>query len=1143
MRLSKYNSFFIGLSVLLWALSISTAAQVAPASWEGTVRDARGNVMPGAQVELREAGSGRTLTNTTDAQGAFSFSELLPGNYAVRIRWHNKTTTSRELLEIQPGNHLNSSVRVAVAGGGLVLQTVAAGAQPQASGGEKLSSRQVSKLPLNKRDFSQLLLLAAGTMTDTNGSANFTQQFAVNGQRGATAVFAMDGVDITDPELGGATFTNFNVDAVQEIQSLSGVMPPEIGHGAAGFTNIKTKAGTNLLHGSVFEFVRNSDFDARNFFDERNPGQPGRIPHFARNEFGFTLGGPVTLPGIYRGRDRTFFFGQYQGFRQVLGTTQVLAVPTQAERQGVDTTAFPGDTLYVPVNPQIAPILAAYPKPNDPQGSFGPRTYATSSKVATDTDQFSIRIDHRISDQGQLFVRFNLDNVNGPVTNPDQSAIDPSFAIQFHEPQRNLGLNYTRTVSPHFSSETSLGYIRSTPLFLPVNHTQPGMTFADGLYEPFNSPSGSVGGFYGNLYQVRQNFTYLHGTHTLKFGVETRFNRDSAIYAGNPNGQYVFGGGAAYAPMEIPSASGRHDIQAGAPLPDSLTGFLTASPFSYNTTAALALTPQGDRFDMVAVHREAYNFFFQDAWKVTPRFTLNYGLRYEVSSRLHAGGRRTSTFLTVDANGKSVPAWEAGARQIMVLNPQPPYKQDWNGWGPRASVEWRVSTATVLSAGGGITTILPPLGSEFVLAGVFPFIVSPNITALPAAPLPFKDAVVPLQLPPVYTTLGQLAFLTGRTSDVAPNTELDVPRFQADLSAVVPGHQPQPLSVFGTSPNLRNGYIENFTAGIEQTFKDVVVSASYVGTAGVKLPSIISPNSYSGASPEFARFTQFDSSGQVVGGYGPEILMGTPSHSTYHALQVSVSKNSPRLGLGFQSSYSFSKSLDDASAVAFGTSAPAGTVLQTLPQNPWNPGAEKGPSTFDVSQAFSGSVIQILPLDRVEYLRPLGKKLLEGWQVLNITTLATGSPFSVYSGVQQTGVGSAGADRPDQIAVPHFSTRRTVREDYFGRGANNASFFSIPIDVPGGTGPNQGRFGTLGRDTFRGPGFHNLDMALIKDTILGSRAHSEPTTLEFRAEFFNACNLVNFGLPVNILRGSGFGVINHTAGTSRQIQFSLKLIY
>jgi hypothetical protein len=140
-------------------------------------------------------------------------------------------------------------------------------------------------------------------------------------------------------------------------------------------------------------------------------------------------------------------------------------------------------------------------------------------------------------------------------------------------------------------------------------------------------------------------------------------------------------------------------------------------------------------------------------------------------------------------------------------------------------------------------------------------------------------------------------------------------------------------------------------------------------------------------------------------------------------------------------------------------------------------------------------------------------------------------------------VGAGGGDRPDQFATPALSTSRALREDYFGRGADNGSFFSIPIGVPGGTGPNQGRFGTLGRNTFRGPGLRDLDFGLIKDTTLGTRAGSEPVTLEFRAEFFNAFNIVNFGLPVNILRGSGFGIINHTAGTSRQVQFSLKLFY
>jgi hypothetical protein len=162
---------------------------------------------------------------------------------------------------------------------------------------------------------------------------------------------------------------------------------------------------------------------------------------------------------------------------------------------------------------------------------------------------------------------------------------------------------------------------------------------------------------------------------------------------------------------------------------------------------------------------------------------------------------------------------------------------------------------------------------------------------------------------------------------------------------------------------------------------------------------------------------------------------------------------------------------------------------------------------------------------------------------MSITTLASGSPFSVFSGVQQTGAGTAGGDRPDQIGTPPFSTSRKIREDYFGRGEANASYFYIPIGVPGGTGPNQGRFGTLGRNTFRGPAFHNFDVSLIKDTNFGWRGKSDAMTLQFRAEFFNVFNLVNFGLPANTIRGSGFGIISRTAGTSRQIQFCLRLIY
>ena len=408
----------------------------------------------------------------------------------------------------------------------------------------------------------------------------------MNGQRGTATVFALDGFDTTDPELGGATFSNFNVDAIQEVQANSGVMPAEIGHGAASFTNVVTKSGTNQVHGSFFEFARNAAFDARNYFDHKSVADERRIPPFVRNEFGFTNGGPVVLPGVYDGRGRTFYFGQYQGFRQVLGTTQVFPVPTAAERQGIDTETFPGDTLTVPVNPAIAPVLDRYPLPNDPSGAYGDRTYAASSKIYTRTDQFSVRIDHRISDKASLLTRFSLNQVTGPLTNPDQTAIDPSFAVQFFDHQRNAGVKYSRTISPHFISDTSFSYIRSTPFFPTINHTQPASTFGDGLFQGFNSAGGSIFGSFGNLYQLKQDMSYVHSNHAFKWGVEIRANRDATIFGSNPNGAYTFGGGTAYSPVLITSASGTHNIQPGDPLPDSLTGLLTATPYSFSIIAA-----------------------------------------------------------------------------------------------------------------------------------------------------------------------------------------------------------------------------------------------------------------------------------------------------------------------------------------------------------------------------------------------------------------------------------------------------------------------------------------------------------------------------------------------------------------------------
>jgi hypothetical protein len=1106
------------LAVLLLSTAAAYAQQAMQPVWQGVLRNPAG--APIQKAKIRLAGNGAKAEAVTGADGRFQLPGLPAGQYMLTVEANGRNVDYAQTIDLAPAA---PPVAITLSDQGELTVAVLKG--PTATGGEELSSQAVSELPLNKRDFSTLLLLAAGTMTDTNGATNFTQQFAINGQRGVEATFAMDGADISDPEMGGATFSNFNVDAVESIDSSSGWMPAEIGRGAAGFTNIHTRSGASGFHGSVFEFVRNSAFDARNYFDHATPAYPGRIPPFRRNEFGFTNGGPVFIPHAFDGRKRTFYFAQYQGFRQVLGTTQVMPVPTTAERTGLDTVTYPDgsvDTLNVPVDPGIAAVLVRYPIPNDSSGPFGANTYATASKVATDANQFSLRLDHRVSPKDQFFARFNLDNLSGPTTNPDQTAIDPSFGIVYIDRQRNVVGTYTRTVSSRLALESSISITRSTPGFPTPNYTDPAVKFNDGLFEPFNSAAGTVMQSYGNLFQGRQNAVFSTARHALKAGFEARINRDSTYFGISPNGEYDFGGGAAYAAKEIPSQSGKHNLLPGDPFPDTLSSFLAGSPFVYTVAIAPPYFSSGPHIGPAAINRENFSSYLQDTWKVTPRFTLDLGLRWDLYTPISERARRTSSFLTV--NGV----------QEYVVNPQPGYQTDYNSWEPRIQAAWQVTSKFSAHAGGGITVIPPNIWQDNYLTGSTPFAVMPRLLSASNAPIHYGFQITPAQLPRAYTLAGADIFASGASNTVAPNTVMDVNRYEQDVAALTPGHVVSDLNLSGIDRSFRNAALYTWTVGLERKLGNLTADASYVGTAGVKLPRTSFPNAYPGATAAFAPYTAFDSSGNVSGGFGVENIITATAHSTYHALQTSLSGSMGHGGPGIQASYTWSKSLDDTSQAGAG-----------FPQNPFDTHAEKGPSSFDVTNGFGLSVAQDLHLESVQFLQPISKKVTDGWELLSISGISSGSPFTVFSGIQQTGAGANGVDRPDQIAKPHLSTARTDRQDYFGEGANNAAdFFFKPINLPGGTGPNQGRFGTLGRNTFRGPAFYNCDFALIKSTPFGRRkSGAELVSLQFRSEFFNLFNIVTMGLPANILTGSGFGEISKTAGNSRQIQLSLKLIY
>jgi hypothetical protein len=1121
---------------LLWLMLLICAvgmAQRAPGEWQGILLDSSAKPASGSVIELTTGG--KTFRATSDASGHFAFHALPAGTYHLSAIAHGDRFSTADPV-VFPAQA--ASATLTLSSGGTLTASFSSDppeqTDPAKSGGEQLSSNAVSEIPLNKRDFSQLLLLAAGTATDTNGGANYTEQFAIDGQRGVEATFALDGADSSDPELGGATFTNFNVDAVQEIQSSSGWMPAEIGRGGAGYTNIVTRSGTDALHGSIFEFLRNSALDARNYFDHSSPVNPGRIPPFRRNEFGFTNGGPIFLPHIYNGRGKAYYFGEYQGFRQVLGTTQVFPVPTAEERSGIDTTAYPGDTLIVPVDPGIAKVLARYPLPNYTRGAYGIHTYATSSKVSTNADQFSVRMDYQRG-ANHFFGRVSFDNLTGPTTNPDQTVLDPTFGVSYVDRQRNLAFGFSRAASKRLTMDTLFSITRTTPSFITPNETDPAVKFNDSLFEPFNNAGGSVIAAFTNLFALKQSFSYTMPHHAFRFGAEVRLNRDTTYFGTSPNGEYDFGGGTAYSRVEMSSASGAHLIHVGDPLPDTLSSFLSGSPFAYTRAIAPPYFSNGEHIGPAAINRNQGAAWFQDAWKISNRFVLNYGLRYEAFTPITERARRTSSIRNADN----------ALGQEFVVNPQPGYESSRYNWQPRAQLDWHASTNTTVHIGGGLTSIPPNIWQDNMLTGGTPFVIYPRVTSTSVAPLSYGFQITPSQLPRTYTTSGQDMFPGDKTTSVAPNTVMDVDRYERDIATLLPDHQIVPLNVAGIDRHFGNAYLGTWILGVEHNLFGLTGNASYVGTAGIHLARAAYPNGYNGADETFARHTEFDNSGAIIGGFGTETLIDANSHSTYHGLQTSLQGTVPHGGPGIQASYTWSKSLDDVSSVTGGFIAGAsGPVAFAAPQNPFDTRAEKGPSSFDVAHTFTLSVAQDLQLERAALLQNISRKATKGWELLSISSISSGVPFTVYSGIQQTGAGSYGVDRPDQIGVPHLSTARTKREDYFGLGEQNASYFSIPIHLSGGSGPNSGRFGTLARNSFRGPAFYNFDFSLIKDTPLGRRkGGSELTVLQFRSEFFNVFNIVNMGLPANTITGSGFGIISRTAGNSRQIQFSLKLLY
>ena len=1091
----------------------------------GVVSDRSQAVVPNATVTAVQNGTNLTRTTTSSTTGSFTLPLLPVGTYVLSAEAPGFEKSSTQVtLDVGQRQEVNFTLNV----GGVATSVNVDAVAPtiNTTNGEIggiVEGRQVSNLPLNGRDITNLMLMLPGQTPENNSSFQFEINTSGNGNRGTTGSSFLDGMDASDNELGGGQFGNFNLDAIAEFRVLQNNYSAEYGRGSGTIVSIVSKTGTNEFHGSGFEFLRNDKLNARNFF------APSVAP-FRRNEFGATFGGPLWIPKVYNGKNRTFFFFQAAGFRQRLATPVVIPVPTDAERKGIVSIAPVGGnpyTLQVPLTSDASAILAKYPLPNTPNGVFGANTLQTAFSIPIDRDQYSGRIDQRFSDKDTLFFRYSVASNHAPIQNPNSALINPSFPQALKNDWINSGLSETHLFGPSLINEVRISGMQSIEQSIPPLSSLTQASFSDGAFASYG-PDGGGGGFSLSPFTMsyRDALTWVKGKHTMNFGAEYRTVHSSyfGTSVGGPNGVYIFAAGSPL-PVAVPSSDGGHDLAVGAPSPNSIVSFMTGiSQFYERSVAYPGFGPPGGGFAPFSMRRSDWAGWFQDDFKIARDLTLNLGLRYEFNSVPYEIGGRLAGIV----NDPNFLADKTLFRR-MVLNPDPIYKADYKGFAPRFGMAWKALPKTVVRGGFAIFTNLPLSQTADQQGFNFPF--SGYSTA---QNLMFTTAPRPLGLPPITDLSGNVVPAGGNSKTVPKNDPINLTPYG-------------PLLTNLTSNDLHNGYTISGNLTMERELPwDTILQAGYVFNNAVSLYASQFPNAYSGAPLSLTPYTALNP------GLSEFQLTDNHAHSTYNALQVVLRKSAPTAGLAFQLSYTYAKAIDNATTVYNGDSANSGVGQN----NPFCWSCEKAASSFDIRHRVVVNFSYTLPFDKMAQGAP--KRLTQGWTLWGIATASTGFPFTVVTpfGSAEYGIDSyAGSTvRPDLVTTPGYKHGGQGPEEQlfsnpvlqdsanFAQAVNSGQnfsgqFFAVPLGNLGGS-TVAAHPGNLGRNTFRAAGFSTLDLSLAKDTHLFER-----TSLQFRAEFFNILNQHAFANPNRTLGTNGFGLASSTMFDPREIQLGLRLLF
>jgi hypothetical protein len=1087
------SSFFFLL--LLIACPLATPAQQESATITGEVKDSSGGLVPNATVTVTNVNTNISTNTETNDQGTYTVPSLRPGDYTVAVEKNgfSKTLRSGVTLQVNQFTRIDITLQagqlsetVLVAGGAPLLET------ENSSRGSVIDQKKIVELPLNGRDYNQLALLSPGVLPGTPrlSSVNFKGVLNVNGNRTFNNVFLLDGVDnisYSNSFRGeNVQLVQPSIEALQEFKIQTNAYSAEFGRSSGAVVNATIKSGTNNVHGSVYEFLRRDMLDANNFFSNAL-GAPK--PVRKRDQFGAAVGGPLV-------KNRTFWFADYEGLRDQEGIPRTRLVPTAAQKAGLFSVAvfnpfaagrpeFSKNAAGQWVIPQSlwdpvgAKIVALIPDPN----VAGTNIYASTPVTTTRQDQFDVRIDHQIATNKTLFGRYSfVDTLTfrpAPLPGLGEGSFNDAFGASANRSQA-LALGLTWIFNNAFVGDFRFGWGRGNYFTSPPNAGVDGAAEI-GLKNVPNSPE-----IVGGVPKVNiQGFDAV-GRHTSTPQFQTpRSLNPRATFSWNRS-QHFFKFGTEYLHVEtkindLNATIGRMNFEdrfSGRAVGDLLLGL----------PSQLALTS----FTVMNQSQDMYFFFFQDDYKITPKLTLNFGLRYEYATPPREADNQFANF--DPATGTMIFAKDGGIFERALIHP------DRNNFAPRAGFAYSPTSRVVIRGAYGIFySHTVRQGREGLLGFNPPFLVD-NLLQSSASGAAAVASAAPFRLVNGYPT-----GLLDPTS-LAPTI----------------GRRAQ-------DPFQRTSYIQQYNLGVQyELTKDLVLDVAYVGNKGTKLPGFRNLN-------QRAVITNANGS-QSAGArpypaYGDIQWMENRVLSSYNALQVKLEKRFTQ-GLSALLSYTWGKAITEApdhiSTSSVGAGFDTGTFRE--PQNGNNLKAERGLAEFDIKQRFVASYVWELPFG---HGRRWGSNwhdaadlVLGGWTLSGIHVLQGGLGLTAtLGGSSVLNIGGERRARPNVVGNPILSDSQRTLARWFN------------IDAFAAFSPSPQAFGNAGVGIMRGPGYRNFDFTLAKNFQIKERFR-----FQFRTEFFNAFNHANFG-PPNISRdSSGFGQIL-SASNARIIQFGFKFYF